>query len=132
MQIEFELVRIVISETSDQQVIVLQEKDGLRSFPIIIGLFEAIAIDRKIKDVKIQRPMTHDLLVNVVERMGGALKKVVINDLQTNTFYAVLEVEIDGQTVQIDSRPSDAIAIAARAEVPIFVEEEVLNQAAHG
>jgi hypothetical protein len=124
------LARIVISETSDQQVIVLREKDGERSFPIIIGIFEAVSIDRRLKGIEIPRPLTHDLIENVIDGMGGKLEKIVVNDLQENTFFAKLHISRDGEDIEIDSRPSDAVAIAVRVKCPIFVEESVLEKLA--
>jgi hypothetical protein len=123
-----ELARIVISETSDQQVIVLREKDGERSFPIIIGIFEAVSIDRHLKGIEIPRPLTHDLVRNVIREMGGELERIVVNDLHDNTFYARLHVQRDGEDIEVDSRPSDAIALAVRTGCPVFVEDSVLDK----
>lgn len=130
MEVRMELSRIVISETSDQQVIVLREKGGERSFPIIIGIFEAVSIDRHIKDIKIPRPLTHDLIENVIREMGGELAKIVVNDLRDNTFYARLHIRRGGEEVEVDARPSDAVAIAVRVGCPIFVEDSVLDKVA--
>jgi len=126
--VQCELVKIMITETADPQVIVLKEVGGERSFPILIGISEAIAIDRKIKGFEPARPLTHDLLANVVTSMGGKLERVEVCALQDNTFYAKLVVERNGDTIEIDSRPSDAVALAVRLESPIFVAEEVLNE----
>jgi bifunctional DNase/RNase len=128
-----ELARIVISETSDQQVIVLREKGGERSFPIIIGIFEAVSIDRRLKGIEIPRPLTHDLIENVIEGLGGRLERIVVNDLRETkhgggTFFAKLHISRDGKDIEIDSRPSDAIAIAVRVDCPIFVEDSVLDK----
>ena len=128
MEVRMELARVVISETSDQQVIVLREKDGERSFPIIIGIFEAVSIDRRLKGIEIPRPLTHDLIENVIREMGGELDRIVVNDLRDNTFYARLHIRRDGKDVEVDSRPSDAIAIAVRAGCPVFVEDSVLEK----
>jgi bifunctional DNase/RNase len=128
VEVRMELARVVISETSDQQVIVLREKDGERSFPIIIGIFEAVSIDRHLKGIKIPRPLTHDLIENVIRGMGGELERIVVNDLQDNTFYARLHVRRDGEDVEIDSRPSDAIALAVRVGCAVFVEDSVLEK----
>ena len=130
MEVRVELARVIISETTDQQVIVLREKDGDRSFPIIIGIFEAVSIDRKLKDIQIPRPLTHDLVANVIREMGGVLTRIVVNDLRDNTFFARLHIERDGQDVEVDSRPSDAVALAVRAGCPIYVEDKVLDKAA--
>ena len=125
-----ELTRIMISETADQQVIVLKEKDGERSFPIVIGIFEATAIDRHVKDIQTPRPLTHDLLAGVISHMGGRLEGVLVNELRDHTFYARLRIRRDDELVEVDSRPSDAIALAVTCDydVPIFVAEEVLDE----
>ncbi len=128
--IRMELSRIVISETSDEQVIVLKESEGDRAFPIMIDLFVAVAIDRKVKGAKTLRPLTHDLLENVIRALDGKLEKVVIHDLRKGTFFARLHItREDGRTAEVDSRPSDAIALATQAGAPIFVDEKVLAQA---
>jgi len=127
MDVPVELSRIVITETSPQQIIVLKEKDGERSFPIVIGIIEAMAIDRRLKGMTMPRPMTHDLLASVIERMGGRLERIVINDLRDHTFYATLFIERDGETVEVDSRPSDAIALGTAFDTPIFVADHVLE-----
>ncbi len=130
MEVRMDLAQIVISETRDQQLIVLRERNGARVLPIVIGLTEALAIDRRVKGHQLQRPMTHDLLANVVESLGGELEKIVINDLQEHTFYAKLVVRHQGELIEVDSRPSDAIALGAGSEVPLFVEDHVLDEAA--
>jgi bifunctional DNase/RNase len=126
--LEMQLSRIVIRETSDQQCIYLREKEGKRQFPIVIGIFEAWAIDRKVRDRGTQRPMTHDLLANVVRGLGGTLERVVISDLRDNTFFASLRFRrADGTESEVDARPSDAIALAVHLAAPIFVEEKVIE-----
>ena len=130
MEIRCELIRIMITETGDQQIIVLKESQGERVFPIVIGFFEAAAIDRRIKGHVLPRPMTHDLLGAVIEAMGGRLTKIVINDLKEHTFFANLVIERNGDQVFIDARPSDAIALAVAGNTPIFVEDHVLNEVA--
>lgn len=129
MEIRMGLAQIVISETRDSQLIVLREVDGERHLPIVIGLHEALAIDRRIKSQTPPRPMTHDLLANVIEALSGQLEKIVINDLVDHTFYAKLVVRVNGEIVEIDSRPSDAIALGVAGDVPIYVEEHVLRAA---
>lgn len=126
--VQMELSRIVIAETAEEQVIVLKEVEGNRSFPIVIGIFEASAIDRKVKNIKTPRPLTHDLLESVVRSMGAELKKIVVTNLKHGTFYAKLVLSQNGGMVEVDSRPSDAIALATQMSAPIFVEEEVLNE----
>ena len=130
--IQVELSRIIIQETSDSQIIVLKETDGERSFPIIIGIFEAAAIDRRVKRLRPPRPLPHDLIYNVIEGMGGTLLRVEVNDLRDNTFFARLIIGMDGREVEVDSRPSDAIAVAVQQDVPIFVEDFVLDDASAG
>jgi len=130
MRIRCQLIRIMISETEDGQVIVLKETDGERVFPIVIGFFEAAAIDRRIKGHTLPRPMTHDLLASVIEQMGGRLVRIIVTDLKDHTFYASLVVERNGDEILIDSRPSDAIALAVANDTPIFVEDHVLDQVA--
>ncbi len=128
MEVEVELAKIIINENADQQIIVLVECDGDRSFPIVIGLPEAVAIDRRLKGIELPRPMTHDLLANVIDQMGGTLERVVIIDLLEHTFYACLEIEAAGNRIQVDSRPSDAIAIGVGMGVPIFVDEQIFDK----
>ncbi len=128
MDVEVELSRIIINETSDQQIIVLKERHGQRSFPIVIGIVEIFAIDRRLKGIKPPRPMTHDLLGGVIEGLGAKIEKIVINDLRNHTFYAEIYLSLDGRTVKIDSRPSDAIALGTASNTPIFVAEHVLEE----
>lgn len=127
MEIRMDLFKIIISETSDQQVIMLKEHDGQRVFPIVIGISEAFAIDRRLKGIHAPRPLTHDLLASVIEHLNGQLEKIVIHDLRDRTFYARLIVRQNSRLIEIDSRPSDAIALGIATEVPIYVEENVLR-----
>ena len=127
MEVQMELSRIIITETSDQQIIVLKEKFGERSFPIVIGINEAFAIDRRIKGITTPRPLTHDLMGSLIERLAGQLEKIVIYDLRDHTFFAKLIIRKNGELIEVDSRPSDAIALGAGTEAPIFVEESVLR-----
>ena len=128
--IEVILSKIMIDETREEQVIVLREKSGTRSFPIIISIFEATAISLKVKGIETPRPMTHDLLKNTIENLGAAVEKISITNLTDNTFYARLFLKTKNNTVEVDSRPSDAIALALRTKSPIFVAEEILTQLA--
>lgn len=128
--IPVELAQILINEQADQQVIVLREKNGQRSFPIIIGMPEILAIDRRLKGIQLPRPLTHDLLERVIEQLGGRVVSVVISDLRDHTFYATIYVEQNGRQVAIDSRPSDAIALAAGLNCPLFVAQKVFDQLA--
>ena len=130
MLVQMELARIIISELNDQQVIYLRETDGERMFPILIGLFEATSIDRRIKKEYPQRPLTHDLLKATIEALGGEAQDVVISDLREHTYFAKLRIHRNGETIEIDSRPSDAIALAVHYDphLPIFVDSDVLEQ----
>jgi hypothetical protein len=130
MPVEMKLSRIIISEINDEQVIYLREVDGTRDFPILIGFFEATSIDRRVKAERPPRPLTHDLLVNTIEALGGEPDSVVITELRDRTYYAKLRVRLDGELIEIDSRPSDAIAIAVTCQphLPIYVAEEVLEE----
>jgi bifunctional DNase/RNase len=123
-----ELKRIIISEVHDQQVIMLREVDGDRSFPIVIGIFEATSIDRRVKKMPSPRPLTHDLVTSVVESLGGELRDVYISELRDHTYFAKLRIRMNGELVEVDSRPSDAIALAVTANVPIYVAEDVLEE----
>ncbi len=128
MEVPVDLSRIVIQDTSDQQIIFLREQGGTREFPIVIGDSEACAIDRRLKGYKKARPMTHDLLADVIEKLNGELEKIVINDLKNHTFYATLVIRTQNGLVEVDSRPSDAIALGVASETPIFVSEHVLRE----
>lgn len=131
MTVRMELSRILVAELHDMQVIELSELEGDRTFPILIGLNEAEAIQRRFQGVSLKRPLTHDLLANVIARLGGELESVTISDLSDHTFFATLDVRLDaGGLLQVDARPSDAIAVAAGQEVPILVAEHVLEDAA--
>ena len=129
-EIEVELSRTIINEMSDQQIIVLKERYGHRSFPIVIGIVEIFAIDRRLKSIKPARPMTHELLADVIESLGATIEKIVVNDLRNHVFYARIHLDLNGQTIEIDSRPSDAIALGVAAEAPIFVAEHVFDKTA--
>jgi len=129
METEAELSRIIINEMSDQQIIVLKERHGERSFPIVIGIVEIFAIDRRLKGIKPARPMTHDLLANIIENLGAKIEKIVINDLRHHIFFARIHLSMNGRKFEIDSRPSDAIALGTATNAPIFVAEHVFEQA---
>jgi len=126
------LARTIIMETSESQVIILKEHDGDRQLPILIGISEALAIDRRLKGLRTPRPLTHDLMATIVEELGADIERIVINDLRDHTFFAKLVVRKNGEVVEIDSRPSDAIALGVGDATPIFVESHVLDEAAKG
>lgn len=137
MHVRMELSRILIRELTDFQVIELTEvlEEGSdrepRFFPIVIGLPEAQAIDRRLKGIEIKRPQTHDLLASVIEELGGVLESITITNLDDSTFFATLDVRNHaGDLVHIDSRPSDAIALGIAGEVAIYVAPHVLDAAA--
>ena len=133
MAVRMQLARIIISEISDNQVIYLQEVDGDRQFPILIGIFEATSIDRRVKDgYSPPRPLTHDLVVSVAKQLGATIESVTISELHEHTYFAKLQLRRDGELIEVDARPSDAIAVAVtfHPPLPIFVTEEVLAQAA--
>ncbi len=128
MQVKMELSRILIREITDAQFIELCEVGGERTFPIVVGKPEAYAIERRLKGIEPPRPQTHELLADVVQRLGGTLMKIVIDDLSDGTFFAKIYIQ-QGETEHlIDSRPSDAIALGVAMQVPIYVAEEVLEE----
>lgn len=128
MEVRMDLARIVINDTSEQQIIVLKERGGSRQFPIVIGGNEAWAIDRRVKNITTPRPMTHDLLANVIRDLDAELEKIVVHELREHTFYAKLVIRHNGSVVEVDSRPSDAIALGVAGDTPIYVEDNVLRQ----
>ncbi len=135
MPVEMKLARIIISELTESQVIYLREVDGDREFPILIGIFEATNIDRRVKEdgYRPPRPLTHDLVVQTAEALGASIHSVVISDLSEQTYFAQLRLETeDSELIEIDSRPSDAIAVAVTFSppLPIYVAEHVLDEAA--
>ena len=128
MLVQMELSRILIREIADAQFIELREVGGERTFPIVVGKPEAYAIDRRLKGIDPERPQTHELLATIIETLGGELLRIHIDNLVDGTFYAKLYVQQDGKEHEIDSRPSDAIALGVAMQVPIFVEEHVLDE----
>lgn len=131
MLVPMALARIVIVDSDEEKMsmIVLGEVDGERAFPILIGMNEAYAIDRRIKGIEVPRPMTHDLIVSLLDKLGCDLERIVISELRESTFYAKLVLRRNGELVEIDARPSDAIAVGAGTSTPIFVDEAVLKEA---
>mgnify|MGYP002389828316 CR=1 FL=1 len=130
MAVQMELTRIIINENSDQHIIFLKEVDGERMFPIVIGIFEATSIDRRVKNTVSQRPLTHDLLAHTIELLGGDLQDIYISELREHTYFAKLRIRHEGEMMEVDARPSDAIALAVTVDVPIFVAEEILDEVA--
>ena len=128
MPVPMELARILIRETNDTHIVELREQDGERIFPIVIGLNEAAAIERRLMGQKPPRPQTHELLANIIETLGWRLDRILINDLRDHTFFARLFLKRNGEELEIDSRPSDAIALGIATEVPIYVAEHVLDE----
>jgi len=128
MSVQMELHKIIISEMQPEQIIMLKEVDGERKFPIVIGNPEAYAIDRRLKGVVSPRPLTHDLLASVIEQLGGTIDRIEINNLQDHTFFARIHIRRNGDTLKIDSRPSDAIALGVATMVPIYVADHVLDE----
>jgi len=127
--IEMTIDSIRVSMMNYQRVVILKEKEANRYLPIWIGPAEADAIAVKLQNVELARPLTHDLLQSVIATLGASVKFVVVSELQNDTFYAKLSLSVDGMQVEVDSRPSDALALAVRVRVPIYVEESVLDKA---
>jgi uncharacterized protein len=127
--IEMVIDSIRVSLMNYQRVVILKEKEANRYLPIWIGPAEADAIAVKLQNVELTRPLTHDLLHSVITTLGATLNFIVVNELQNDTFYAKLSLNVDGDKVEVDSRPSDALALAVRAKVPIYSEESVLEKA---
>lgn len=127
--IECELAQLVMSETQDRHVVTLKETDGDRTIQIWIGLWEVYAIHRTVNEERPVRPMTHELFGNVLDELGVEIERIIISELRGKTFFGRLILKQDGQTFDIDSRPSDAIALAVQKGAPIFVEEAVLEEA---
>jgi uncharacterized protein len=129
MQIEMTIKGLMVDPITNMPIIILRDGDGQRVLPIWVGIFEANAIALQMENIATPRPMTHDLLRNIIEDLSGRVTKIVVSDLRDNTFYALIYVDVGSDTVAIDSRPSDAIALALRAQAPIFVEEAVIDNA---
>jgi bifunctional DNase/RNase len=129
MQIEMTIKGLMVDPITNMPIVILRDKDGSKVLPIWVGIFEANAIALQIENIATPRPMTHDLLRNVIEDLKASVQKIVVCDLQENTFYALIYLSVNGDTVAIDARPSDAIALALRTRAPIFVEETVIDNA---
>lgn len=126
---ELSIESIRLSLMNYQRVVILREKDADRYLPIWIGPAEADAIAVRLQDVSVARPLTHDLLRNLIEQLGGRVVYILVNDLSNDTFFARIVLDVNGETMEIDSRPSDAIALAVRVDAPIFAAEDVLDRA---
>lgn len=129
MHVEMRIKGLMLDPITNMPIIILSDLEGQRILPIWVGFFEANAIALQMENVATPRPMTHDLLKNVIAGLNGTVQKILVNNLWDNTFYALIYVEMNGEIVAIDSRPSDAIALALRMKSPIFVEEEVIKKA---
>jgi bifunctional DNase/RNase len=129
MQIEMTIKGLMVDPVTNMPIILLRDSEGQKVLPIWVGIYEANAIALQIENVSTPRPMTHDLLKNVIADLHGQIKKIVVSDLKENTFYALIYLEVGGELMAVDARPSDAIALALRARAPIFVEETVIDHA---
>lgn len=129
MLIEMFIKGLMIDPVTNMPIVILRDEDGQRTLPIWVGPVEANAIALQIENVAPPRPMTHDLLKNLLQDLGGRLVRVIISDLKDSTFYAYLEIDRNGDRLFVDSRPSDALALSIRAKAPVFVETQVLDRA---
>jgi len=129
MQIEMTIKGLMVDPITNTPIVILRDQDGQRVLPIWVGIFEANAIALQIENVTTPRPMTHDLLRNVIQDLKATVERIVVCDVQDNTFYALIHLTREGQAMTIDARPSDAIALALRTRAPIFVEENVIDHA---
>jgi hypothetical protein len=130
MMVKVNIDSVRVSLMSQHRIVVLKDESSTRYLPIWIGPFEADAITIELQDVEVARPLTHDLLKAAIEKLDAEVVQVAITELRNDTFYAEITLRADGRELEIDSRPSDAIALAVRARVPVFVAEDVLEQAA--
>jgi bifunctional DNase/RNase len=128
MLLQMKVFGLTIDPTTNSPIMILKAKEGEEALPIWIGILEATAIASELENVKFTRPMTHDLLKNVIEAMGANIEKIEVCDLRDNTYYALIHLKIDKKGYTIDARPSDAIALALRAKTPIFVDESVIEK----
>ncbi len=129
MLIEMTIKGLTVDPITNTPIVILKDKDGKRALPIWVGVFEANAIALQIENIETPRPMTHDLLRNIITDLDGTVDRIVVSDLRDNTFYAVIHLTVRGERVAVDSRPSDAIALALRTRAPILVEESVIDNA---
>ena len=129
MLIEMTIKGLMVDPITNMPIVILKDKDGERVLPIWVGIFEANAIALQIENIVTPRPMTHDLLRNIITDLDGRVDRVVVSDLKENTFYAIVHLTVRGERVAVDARPSDAIALALRTRAPILVEETVIENA---
>jgi uncharacterized protein len=129
MQIEMTIKGLMVDPITNMPIIILRDVEGQKVLPIWVGVFEANAIALQIENVQTPRPMTHDLLKNVIDDLRGHVERIVVCELKENTFYARIHMSVDGRALEVDARPSDAIALALRTRSPIFVEETVIQSA---
>lgn len=129
MEIEMTIKGLMIDPITNMPIIILRNESGDRLLPIWVGVFEANAIALQIENVQTPRPMTHDLLRNVIDGLEASVERIVVSDLKENTFYALIHLNVGGRAVSVDARPSDAIALALRTSSPIFVDERVMDGA---
>jgi bifunctional DNase/RNase len=128
MAVEMKIKGLMIDPVSNMPIIILKNSDGDSVLPIWVGIFEANAIAMQLESVVSPRPMTHDLLKNVIDELKAKVRRIVITDLKDNTFFALIHIDRNGESLKIDARPSDAMALALRASAPIFVEQQVLEK----
>ena len=129
MQVEMTIKGLMVDPLTNMPIVILKDTDEKKVLPIWVGIFEANAIALEMEQVSTPRPMTHDLLKNIIEGFQAQVARIVVNDLKDNTFYAVITINLNGNEVLIDARPSDAIALALRVNAPIFVDEKVIEEA---
>ncbi len=129
MEVEMQINGLMIDPVTNMPIVILKDKTGKKILPIWVGVFEANAIVLQIENVATPRPMTHDLITNMLNQFDAGVERVVVSELRDNTFYAMIYLERNGETMAIDARPSDAIAVALRTKAPIFVEEVVVEDA---
>jgi len=127
--VEMKVEGLTLDPLTNMPIIILKDLTGAKALPIWVGIFEANAIALEIESISTPRPMTHDLLKNLINTFKAEIKHILVNELKDNTFYAVISLAINGDTLNIDSRPSDAIALALRVKAPIFVDETVIEAA---
>ncbi|NPA49249.1 MAG: bifunctional nuclease family protein [Thermodesulfobacteria bacterium] len=128
MKVKMKVQAIALDPVSNSPVMILREEEGERALPIWIGLLEATAIATRLENIQFSRPMTHDLMINILDHLGIKIPRIEVCDLRDNTYYALITLDIDGREVQIDARPSDAVALALRTGAEIWVHEQVLEK----